>query len=161
MYAGEIVEEAPVGELFAHAHHPYTEGLLAAMPRVGQERERLATIPGTVPPPTRGRRAAASTTAARTRGSAAPPSIRRCIRSATHTSRAVTSRKNPRVASQQPRTRRGDRVVTASPAVQPSTVHLSSRCSPSANLVKHFPIKNGAFGKPAGVVRAVTASRST
>ena len=51
MYAGEIVEESPVGELFAHAHHPYTEGLLAAMPRVGQERERLATIPGTVPPP--------------------------------------------------------------------------------------------------------------
>jgi peptide/nickel transport system ATP-binding protein len=52
MYAGEIVEESPVGDLFVHAHHPYTEGLLAAMPRVGQARERLATIPGTVPPPT-------------------------------------------------------------------------------------------------------------
>jgi oligopeptide/dipeptide ABC transporter ATP-binding protein len=52
MYGGEIVEEAPVRELFAAAHHPYTEGLLGAMPQVGQERERLATIPGTVPPPT-------------------------------------------------------------------------------------------------------------
>ena len=52
MYGGEIVEEAPVRELFASAHHPYTEGLLNAMPRVGHERERLATIPGTVPPPT-------------------------------------------------------------------------------------------------------------
>jgi oligopeptide/dipeptide ABC transporter ATP-binding protein len=52
MYGGEIVEEAPVGELFSRAHHPYTEGLLNAMPRVGQERERLETIPGTVPPPT-------------------------------------------------------------------------------------------------------------
>ena len=52
MYGGEVVEEAPVEELFAHAHHPYTEGLLAAMPRVGMERERLAVIPGTVPPPT-------------------------------------------------------------------------------------------------------------
>jgi oligopeptide/dipeptide ABC transporter ATP-binding protein len=52
MYGGEIVEEAPVKELFAHAHHPYTEGLLSAMPRIGQERERLTTIPGTVPPPT-------------------------------------------------------------------------------------------------------------
>jgi len=52
MYGGEIVEEAPVRELFAQAHHPYTEGLLHAMPQVGQERERLATIPGTVPPPT-------------------------------------------------------------------------------------------------------------
>ncbi len=52
MYAGEVVEEAPVRELFAAAHHPYTEGLLAAMPRVGQSRERLTVIPGTVPPPT-------------------------------------------------------------------------------------------------------------
>jgi peptide/nickel transport system ATP-binding protein len=52
MYGGEVVEEASVGELFSAAHHPYTEGLLGAMPRVGQEKERLATIPGTVPPPT-------------------------------------------------------------------------------------------------------------
>jgi oligopeptide/dipeptide ABC transporter ATP-binding protein len=52
MYAGEVVEEAPVGELFDRAHHPYTEGLLRAMPRVGQRQERLAVIPGTVPPPT-------------------------------------------------------------------------------------------------------------
>jgi oligopeptide/dipeptide ABC transporter ATP-binding protein len=52
MYGGEIVEEAPVNDLFARAHHPYTEGLLNAMPRVGHERERLTTIPGSVPPPT-------------------------------------------------------------------------------------------------------------
>jgi oligopeptide/dipeptide ABC transporter ATP-binding protein len=52
MYAGEVVEESPVGELFAAPHHPYGEGLLAAMPRVGRSRARLAVIPGTVPPPT-------------------------------------------------------------------------------------------------------------
>jgi oligopeptide/dipeptide ABC transporter ATP-binding protein len=52
MYGGEVVEEAPVGELFARAHHPYTEGLLAAMPRVGAQRQRLVVIPGTVPPAT-------------------------------------------------------------------------------------------------------------
>jgi peptide/nickel transport system ATP-binding protein len=52
MYAGEVVEEASTLELFSRAHHPYTEGLLGAMPRVGGEAERLATIPGTVPPPT-------------------------------------------------------------------------------------------------------------
>jgi peptide/nickel transport system ATP-binding protein len=51
MYAGEVVEQATTAELFARAHHPYTEGLLGAMPRVGGEAERLATIPGTVPPP--------------------------------------------------------------------------------------------------------------
>jgi peptide/nickel transport system ATP-binding protein len=53
MYGGEIVEEAQVKTLFADPHHPYTEGLLAAMPRLGVARERLRTIPGTVPPPTR------------------------------------------------------------------------------------------------------------
>ncbi len=52
MYAGEVVEEAAVRTLFASAHHPYAEGLLAAMPRVGRVRERLTVIPGTVPPPT-------------------------------------------------------------------------------------------------------------
>jgi oligopeptide/dipeptide ABC transporter ATP-binding protein len=52
MYAGEIVEEAATIDLFARAHHPYTEGLLGAMPRVGGEKDRLATIPGTVPAPT-------------------------------------------------------------------------------------------------------------
>ena len=52
MYGGEIVEEGPVDRIFAFPHHPYTEGLLGAMPRVGQQAERLQTIPGTVPPPT-------------------------------------------------------------------------------------------------------------
>lgn len=52
MYAGEVVEEASAVDLFARPHMPYTEGLLGAMPRVGGESERLATIPGTVPPPT-------------------------------------------------------------------------------------------------------------
>jgi oligopeptide/dipeptide ABC transporter ATP-binding protein len=52
MYGGQVVEEAPVRELFAKPSHPYTQGLLRAMPRAGHARERLITIPGTVPPPT-------------------------------------------------------------------------------------------------------------
>ncbi len=52
MYAGEVVEEADVATLFAAAHHPYTEGLLQAMPRIGRHADRLTTIPGTVPAPT-------------------------------------------------------------------------------------------------------------
>jgi peptide/nickel transport system permease protein len=51
MYAGQIVEEAPVHELFARPRHPYTEGLLAAIPQSGQAGERLASIPGVVPAP--------------------------------------------------------------------------------------------------------------
>ncbi len=52
MYAGEVVEEAAADALFAAPHHPYAEGLMAAAPRLGERRERLATIPGTVPPAT-------------------------------------------------------------------------------------------------------------
>jgi peptide/nickel transport system ATP-binding protein len=52
MYGGEVVEEALVETLFEQPHHPYTEGLLRAMPRVGETRDRLSTIPGTVPPST-------------------------------------------------------------------------------------------------------------
>ncbi len=52
MYGGEIVEEADVRTLFDDAHHPYTEGLMYAMPHITESRERLNVIPGTVPPPT-------------------------------------------------------------------------------------------------------------
>ncbi len=34
MYAGKVVEEAPVGELFAHPRHPYTQGLIRSIPRI-------------------------------------------------------------------------------------------------------------------------------
>jgi peptide/nickel transport system ATP-binding protein len=47
MYAGRKAEEAPVRELFAHPQHPYTIGLLGAIPRHGVE--RLREIPGLVP----------------------------------------------------------------------------------------------------------------
>lgn len=53
MYGGEVVEEALTTELFKAPHHPYTIGLLGAMPRVGARSDRLTVIPGTVPPPTR------------------------------------------------------------------------------------------------------------
>jgi peptide/nickel transport system ATP-binding protein len=51
MYAGKIVEQAPVDSLFADPQHPYTIGLLGSIPRLDVERERLATIEGTVPSP--------------------------------------------------------------------------------------------------------------
>ncbi len=53
MYAGQVVEQAPVHELFRSPAHPYTAGLLASLPRLGERRERLKMIPGQVPNPAR------------------------------------------------------------------------------------------------------------
>jgi oligopeptide/dipeptide ABC transporter ATP-binding protein len=50
MYAGQIVERAPIEELFTRPRHPYSAGLMGAIPVVGQGR-RLVDIPGVVPAP--------------------------------------------------------------------------------------------------------------
>ena len=49
MYAGRIVEEAPVQELFADPKHPYTQGLIGSVPKLGSGVESLPSIPGSVP----------------------------------------------------------------------------------------------------------------
>jgi len=52
MYAGKVVEEAPVGALFANPRHPYTQGLIRSIPRIDRaatHKVRLEAIPGTVP----------------------------------------------------------------------------------------------------------------
>ncbi len=53
MYCGRLVEEAPVDRLFADPQHPYTRGLLRALPRLGAavERGKLPSIPGQIPDP--------------------------------------------------------------------------------------------------------------
>ncbi|MGY6633081.1 MAG: ABC transporter ATP-binding protein [Alkalilacustris sp.] len=51
MYAGTVVEQAPTASLFADPQHPYTIGLMAAVPRIDVDADRLATIEGSVPPP--------------------------------------------------------------------------------------------------------------
>lgn len=51
MYAGEIVEESLVVDLFDKPNHPYTKGLLSSLPDVNEEKEYLFSIPGVVPAP--------------------------------------------------------------------------------------------------------------
>ena len=52
MYAGKVIEQASVNELFDNPRHPYTLGLFASLPRVDETKSRLETIEGSVPPAT-------------------------------------------------------------------------------------------------------------
>jgi peptide/nickel transport system ATP-binding protein len=49
MYAGQVIEEAPVNRLFAQPLHPYTEGLVRSIPPLDEDVHRLAAIPGHIP----------------------------------------------------------------------------------------------------------------
>jgi peptide/nickel transport system ATP-binding protein len=49
MYGGQVVEQGPVAEVFNNPQHPYTIGLMSAMPRLDKPGGRLAIVPGTVP----------------------------------------------------------------------------------------------------------------
>jgi oligopeptide/dipeptide ABC transporter ATP-binding protein len=51
MYAGKVVEKSDVATIFERPHHPYTKGLLASIPRLGDRRQRLEVIKGMVPNP--------------------------------------------------------------------------------------------------------------
>jgi peptide/nickel transport system ATP-binding protein/oligopeptide transport system ATP-binding protein len=51
MYAGRVVERAPVARIFDDPQHPYTLGLLGSMPRIEEDRKRLLVIEGSLPPP--------------------------------------------------------------------------------------------------------------
>ena len=51
MYCGRIVEKGTVFDIFQHTAHPYTEGLLNSIPKIGQHAEELEVIPGNVPNP--------------------------------------------------------------------------------------------------------------
>ena len=51
MYGGRVVEEAPVGDLFAAPRHPYTRGLITCIPKMDDTRETLDVIQGIVPSP--------------------------------------------------------------------------------------------------------------
>lgn len=52
MYAGKIVEQGSLEEVFNHTLHPYTEGLFNSLPNVGRRNEELKPIPGLMPDPT-------------------------------------------------------------------------------------------------------------
>ncbi len=91
MYAGKVVEQASVEDLFARPQHPYTRALLGSMPRLADgsgEHKRLAEIPGVVP-----RSRARSMAASSRRAAPRPPSIAaRTIRLSKRRARSIGQR---------------------------------------------------------------------
>ena len=78
MYAGEVVEQAPVDALFSAPEHPYTVGLLGSVPRLDRKADQLAVIDGMVPDmsaPPAGCRFAARCPFADDRCRASPPPV--------------------------------------------------------------------------------------
>ena len=113
MYAGRKVEEAPVEALFDNPLHPYTRGLMRAMPRLdidaeeGGTRPRLQEIPGIVPSLRSRSPAAPSRRAARSRPTAAAPRRRRWSMPAAATPSPAGKRaRERRMSGRSPRGRR-------------------------------------------------------
>jgi oligopeptide/dipeptide ABC transporter ATP-binding protein len=144
MYAGKVVEEAPVGELFADPRHPYTQGLIRSIPRIDTaaiQKKRLETIPGVVPSLLDPRPGAASRRAARMRSPSASP--RRRAASPARPSAAC-------IFADVPPPRARERC-----GMSESLRKVLMRAPQVRNLVKHFPVKGGIFKREVERVHAV------
>ncbi len=142
MYAGKIVESAPVAALFADPQHPYTIGLLGSIPRIEIDRERLSTIEGTVPSPNNQPKGCRFRAALSLRRSALPC---RAAAAAQHrTDHQVACWKAPVELAIGERARATGMSTAATPVLQVD------------GLVKHFPVSRGLIRrKVIGMVRAV------
>ena len=141
MYAGRIVEQAPVRALFDEPQHPYTVGLLGSIPRL-DARARAAGRdrgPGARPAARCPAAAASPTRCPFARRAAAAPRRRRCARSAPGASVGVLARaaRSGRAGAARCRWRRRCARMTAQP----------HRCCRLEGLVKHFPVRRGLFGR--------------
>jgi peptide/nickel transport system ATP-binding protein len=156
MYAGQVVEQARVDELFLRPTHPYTEALLGAQPGRSAEGEPLVAIPGTVPDPSAmpdgcrfHRRCAHAVAACATEPPVLEPaglggSLARCLRAGELTLAGV---RIPASAAAAAATAPG----AASPATgRPTEVLLDIR-----GLTKRYPVGAGVFGKSSRTITAV------
>ena len=140
MYAGRKVEEAPVEVLFDEPLHPYTRGLMRAIPRLDVEadaagtRPRLQEIPGLVPNPD-----ARRSSAAPSRRAAASPRIV----AAAEPPPIVDAGAGHTVACWEVERVQGERAMSTAPVLEVE------------KLVKHFPIHGGLLQRRVGEVRAV------
>src|SRR5439155_1939082 len=144
LYAGQVVEEATVEDLFHRPHHPYSEGLLASMPQVAPIGQPLRVIPGQVPRPEQ-----------------FPPGCRFHPRCSYATERCVAA---PPPFAGGVRCIREDELHLAGTAWRPTTVTVPvapparAPVSPlldATDLTMDFPVRSGVLRRVVGHVRAV------
>ncbi|TMK54704.1 MAG: ABC transporter ATP-binding protein, partial [Actinobacteria bacterium] len=147
MYAGQVVEDAPVAGVFARPRHPYSEALLASMPQVARPGERLTVIPGQVPRPDalpsgcrfhpRCAHAIAECSVAEVALAAADGAAARCIR-----------RDELELEGARPMAAAAAKAATKSPNGQAPLLE-------ARDLAKEFPIVRGFLRRVTGHVKAV------
>jgi peptide/nickel transport system ATP-binding protein len=152
LYAGQVVENGPAAQVFQHPRHPYTEGLLDALPQLAPFGEPLRTIAGQVPRPGRlpeGCRFAprcrhatpvCATPVALTRSSGG--GVVRCVRAAELSLRGSASLVAAAEAALVG--------ATAAPAAAPSEAVLEL-----VEVSRDYPVLSGLLRRTIGVVRAV------
>jgi peptide/nickel transport system ATP-binding protein len=161
MYAGRIVETAETGELFEHMNHPYTQALLASIPRLTDDnRQRLATIPGLPPDlahPPSGCRFAARCTRATDKCRAEEPSL---IGTSMEHMFSCWHPVDGQLVLAAP-TAEGAVTASASSTARAASVQAGETSTDApllqvTDLVKEFPITAGVLQRRVGSVKAVS-----
>jgi peptide/nickel transport system ATP-binding protein len=160
MYAGQIVEEAPVAAVFARPHHPYSEGLLVSMPQAAARGARLTVIPGQVPRPGAmpagcrfNPRCQYSTAACATESISLTVVGAGSVRCVRHTDLALSGAREVLDRAREPvATTDAAEAVAPAPVGTPESV---STLLTVRGLTKHFPIESGVLRRVSGHVRAV------
>jgi peptide/nickel transport system ATP-binding protein len=165
MYAGRIVEHAPVGALFAQPQHPYTIGLLGSIPKLHLEQDRLAAIEGQVPNPLN----PVTGCAFHPRCPFADDQCRQAVPALTEIgaghqaacwkapldlgagSAPVSPPGRPKGEYRGPQHEGGPVDTMPLPVASRGPMPLLR----AERLVKHFPVRKGFFGRAAGAVHAV------
>jgi oligopeptide/dipeptide ABC transporter ATP-binding protein len=153
MYAGQIVEQAPVAAMFGRPRHPYSEGLLVSMPQAALAGQRLTVIPGQVPRPDSiptGCRFHPRCAYAESACTDAPVALAgvgtgasvRCIRSGALSLRGAAEVLGAAHAA-----------ASTATAYQPKAA--TEPLLDARGLVKHFPIDGGLLRRARGRLRAV------
>ncbi|MBM3523115.1 MAG: ABC transporter ATP-binding protein [Alphaproteobacteria bacterium] len=142
MYAGRIVERAPVGALFARPLHPYAAALLASSPRLDRTQTRLTAIEGAMP-----------SLAAPPAGCRFHPRCPHAVEACSADEPALEERERGRAVAclRVGATPRADAAASTAPSPKP----IGDTLLEVIELTKHFPLRQGLFGASGSAVRAV------